>query len=205
MPCLDVFLCYGRSVHLPRLHHVYRPFLACCVSSHAARCGCISLARGQMGNIFFWQGMFVTMRDRRDRSCPRENVTCQVEVTVKINHDGEVNRARYMPQNEFVIATKSPSSDVCVFDISKHPSVPPASSGYVTLRGHGRGLPTRNFGFHVFIYNIFISFLNVFSLIRWVSSSRSECSFSTAGRHGANCSPTVRLNIVVEIHTDLSL
>ena len=53
----------------------------------------------------------------------------QVEVMVKINHDGEVNRARYMPQNEFVIATKSPSADVCVFDISKHPSVPPANSG----------------------------------------------------------------------------
>ncbi|CAN0578508.1 unnamed protein product, partial [Ectocarpus sp. 12 AP-2014] len=53
----------------------------------------------------------------------------KVEVTVKINHDGEVNRARYMPQNEFVIATKSPSADVCVFDISKHPSVPPSSSG----------------------------------------------------------------------------
>lgn len=53
----------------------------------------------------------------------------KVEVTVKINHDGEVNRARYMPQNEFVIATKSPSADVCVFDISKHPSVPRANSG----------------------------------------------------------------------------
>lgn len=53
----------------------------------------------------------------------------QVEVAVKINHDGEVNRARYMPQNEFVIATKSPSADVCVFDISKHPSVPPGNSG----------------------------------------------------------------------------
>eukprot|EP00904_Undaria_pinnatifida_P004743 jgi/Undpi1/1426/HiC_scaffold_11.g04817.m1 len=53
----------------------------------------------------------------------------KVEVMVKINHDGEVNRARYMPQNEFVIATKSPSADVCVFDISKHPSVPPANSG----------------------------------------------------------------------------
>lgn len=56
-------------------------------------------------------------------------VAFQVEVMVKINHDGEVNRARYMPQNEFVIATKSPSADVCVFDISKHPSVPPANSG----------------------------------------------------------------------------
>ncbi|CAN0458398.1 unnamed protein product, partial [Hapterophycus canaliculatus] len=66
----------------------------------------------------------------RSRTHPRPHpLPPQVEVTVKINHDGEVNRARYMPQNEFVIATKSPSADVCVFDISKHPSVPPSNSG----------------------------------------------------------------------------
>ena len=37
---------------------------------------------------------------------------------------GEVNRARYMPQNSFVVATKSPSSTVFVFDYSKHKSIP---------------------------------------------------------------------------------
>lgn len=46
------------------------------------------------------------------------------EIKVKIKHDGEVNRARYMPQNPFVVATKSPTSNVYVFDISKHPSEP---------------------------------------------------------------------------------
>lgn len=35
-----------------------------------------------------------------------------------------MNRARYMPQNPFIIATKTPSSDVLVFDYSKHPSKP---------------------------------------------------------------------------------
>jgi len=48
----------------------------------------------------------------------------KMEINIKINHRGEVNRARYMPQNPFVLATKSPSSDVYVFDISKHPSIP---------------------------------------------------------------------------------
>ncbi len=52
-------------------------------------------------------------------------VDMKVEVSVKIDHDGEVNRARYMPQNPFVVATKSPLYDILVFDISKHPSVPP--------------------------------------------------------------------------------
>mmetsp|Transcript_5612 Transcript_5612/g.9821 ORF Transcript_5612/g.9821 Transcript_5612/m.9821 type:complete len:433 (+) Transcript_5612:64-1362(+) len=49
----------------------------------------------------------------------------KVEVQVRINHEGEVNRARYMPQNPFLVATKSPSAQVYVFDVSKHPSAPP--------------------------------------------------------------------------------
>ena len=48
----------------------------------------------------------------------------KIEIEIKINHEGEVNRARYMPQNPCVIATKTPSSDVLVFDYTKHPSKP---------------------------------------------------------------------------------
>ena len=33
-------------------------------------------------------------------------------------------RARYMPQSPFIIATKTPSAEVLVFDYSKHPSRP---------------------------------------------------------------------------------
>jgi histone-binding protein RBBP4 len=51
-------------------------------------------------------------------------VVGKIDVKIWINHEGEVNRARYMPQNPFVVATKSPSSDVFVFDVSKHPSKP---------------------------------------------------------------------------------
>jgi len=39
-----------------------------------------------------------------------------------------VNRARYMPQNPTIIATKTPTSDVLVFDYTKHPSKPDANS-----------------------------------------------------------------------------
>lgn len=48
----------------------------------------------------------------------------KVEVKVRINHDGDVHRARSMPQNQFMIATKSPSSQVLVFDYSRHDSTP---------------------------------------------------------------------------------
>jgi histone-binding protein RBBP4 len=34
----------------------------------------------------------------------------KVQVIQQINHDGEVNRARYMPQNPFLLATKTVSN-----------------------------------------------------------------------------------------------
>ena len=52
------------------------------------------------------------------------SVSGKIEIEIKINHEGEVNRARYMPQNPCIIATKTPSSDVLVFDYTKHPSNP---------------------------------------------------------------------------------
>lgn len=48
----------------------------------------------------------------------------KIDIKIKIAHEGEVNRARVMPQNKFIVATKSPSSTVFVFDYSKHDSVP---------------------------------------------------------------------------------
>ncbi|EIE27378.1 nucleosome remodeling factor [Coccomyxa subellipsoidea C-169] len=50
--------------------------------------------------------------------------TGRVQVVQQINHEGEVNRARYMPQNPFLIATKTVSAEVFVFDYTKHPSKP---------------------------------------------------------------------------------
>ena len=50
--------------------------------------------------------------------------TGKVTIKQQICHEGEVNRARYMPQNPFIIGTKTVTSDVLVFDYSKHPSRP---------------------------------------------------------------------------------
>lgn len=47
-----------------------------------------------------------------------------IHYKTRIRHDGEVNRARYMPQNSKLIATKAPSENVYVFDLSKHPELP---------------------------------------------------------------------------------
>ena len=48
----------------------------------------------------------------------------KIDVVLKMVHDGEVNRARYMPQDPLIIATKTISSTVFVFDVTKHPSTP---------------------------------------------------------------------------------
>ncbi|EJD54308.1 histone acetyltransferase type B subunit 2 [Auricularia subglabra TFB-10046 SS5] len=53
-------------------------------------------------------------------------LSARVQITQKINHEGEVNRARYMPQNPDIIATKTPTADVLLFDRTKHSSDPDA-------------------------------------------------------------------------------
>ena len=50
--------------------------------------------------------------------------SAHVTETVRVAHEGEVNKARYMPQDPMIIATKAVNGNVNVFDIRKHPSVP---------------------------------------------------------------------------------
>lgn len=70
------------------------------------------------------------------------SVSGKIEIEIKINHEGEVNRARYMPQNPCIIATKTPTSDVLVFDYTKHPSKP----GRITAQIHFQVLFLQRFG-----------------------------------------------------------
>nr|GMD91633.1 WD-40 repeat-containing protein MSI1 [Ipomoea batatas] len=49
----------------------------------------------------------------------------KIEIVQQINHDGVVNRARYMPQNPSIVATKTGSAELFMFDCTKHPSNPP--------------------------------------------------------------------------------
>ena len=65
---------------------------------------------------------------------------CKISVTNRILHTGEVNRARYMPQNPCLIATRSVDSNVYVFDYTKHPSHPTSTEFKpdIVLQGHTR-------------------------------------------------------------------
>lgn len=54
----------------------------------------------------------------------------KIEIKMKVKHEGEVNRARYMPQNHFVVATRGPNPEVYIFNLSKHPSMPSDASAF---------------------------------------------------------------------------
>uniref|UniRef100_A0A7E4WDP6 CAF1C_H4-bd domain-containing protein n=1 Tax=Panagrellus redivivus TaxID=6233 RepID=A0A7E4WDP6_PANRE len=64
-------------------------------------------------------------------------VTAKIDVEIRMNHDGEINRARYVPQYPHIIATKPPSSDVLLFDYTKHPSQPSDAQCHPQLRLQG--------------------------------------------------------------------
>ncbi|EEH05338.1 chromatin assembly factor 1 subunit C [Histoplasma capsulatum G186AR] len=58
-------------------------------------------------------------------------------IVQKIDHKGEVNKARYQPQNPNVIATMCTDGRVMVWDRSKHPSLPTGNvSPELELLGH---------------------------------------------------------------------
>jgi len=56
----------------------------------------------------------------------------------KINHPGEVNKARYMPQNPDIIATMCNDGTALIFDRTKHPLQPRTNKidAQIELKGH---------------------------------------------------------------------
>jgi len=61
----------------------------------------------------------------------------------KIDHPGEVNKARYQPQNANIIATMCIDGRVLVFDRTRHSSLP---SGTVNPEAELRGHTKEGFG-----------------------------------------------------------
>jgi histone-binding protein RBBP4 len=63
-------------------------------------------------------------------------VATKLDICLQLKHKGEVNRARYMPQNKNVIATKSPTHDCYIFDLTKHAEAADVFKPDITLKGH---------------------------------------------------------------------
>ncbi|TIA91763.1 hypothetical protein E3P99_00916 [Wallemia hederae] len=63
----------------------------------------------------------------------------KVEIVQSINHDGEVNRARYSPYNPDLIATRTVMGPIYIFDRTRHELKPKADGScnpQIVLRGH---------------------------------------------------------------------
>ena len=63
----------------------------------------------------------------------------KVDYKMKVRFPGEVNRARAMPQNHFVVAARGPDPNIYIIDRSKHPQRPVeggAFSPQITCAGH---------------------------------------------------------------------
>ena len=60
------------------------------------------------------------------------------KITQKIDHPGEVNKARYQPQNPDIIATLAVDGKVLIFDRTKHSSIQSTgvSDPQIQLVGH---------------------------------------------------------------------
>lgn len=66
----------------------------------------------------------------------REN-SAKFQIAQQIGVLGEINRARYMPQNPNIIAAMTSLSQVCIFDKTKYSSKPTGTfSPTITLEGH---------------------------------------------------------------------
>lgn len=66
---------------------------------------------------------------------------CRLQIQQKMVHEGEVNKARYMPQKPDLIATMCADGKVLIFDKTKHPLTPSNSRTCIpqmTLIGHDK-------------------------------------------------------------------
>jgi histone-binding protein RBBP4 len=61
----------------------------------------------------------------------------KMTIEQRIDHPGEVNKARYQPQNPNIIATMCNDGRVLIFDRTKHSSIPKGTpSPQIELHGH---------------------------------------------------------------------
>eukprot|EP00533_Pseudo-nitzschia_delicatissima_P002044 CAMPEP_0116103456 /NCGR_PEP_ID=MMETSP0327-20121206/13893_1 /TAXON_ID=44447 /ORGANISM="Pseudo-nitzschia delicatissima, Strain B596" /LENGTH=487 /DNA_ID=CAMNT_0003595565 /DNA_START=43 /DNA_END=1506 /DNA_ORIENTATION=+ len=63
----------------------------------------------------------------------------KVDYKMKVRFPGEVNRARAMPQNHFVVAARGPDPNIYIIDRSKHPQRPVEGGDFspqITCAGH---------------------------------------------------------------------
>jgi histone-binding protein RBBP4 len=62
--------------------------------------------------------------DVKDKPDPNSANNNRFEIETRINHTGEINKARINPKKSNIIATKTTSGEVYLFNYHKHPPKP---------------------------------------------------------------------------------
>ncbi|KAI8376048.1 WD40-repeat-containing domain protein [Radiomyces spectabilis] len=79
------------------------------------------------------------IKEENDEAKDSNKENTHITITQKILHDGEVNRARYQPENPNIIATKSRTGEVYIFDRTTYQALPQENEQFnptLRLKGH---------------------------------------------------------------------
>ena len=136
-------------------------------------------------------------------------------VVQKIVHPGEVNKARYQPQNPDIIATWAADHNVYIWDRSKHPSIPKeTSTPQATLKGHqseGFGLEWNPFNEGQILSGSEDKTVRLWDLMKdFTSSTKTINPSRTYTHHSATVNevqfhPTLGKNLFGSVSDDLTM
>ncbi|ORD99041.1 HAT2 [Hepatospora eriocheir] len=74
----------------------------------------------------------------KNESLVSGNISLNVQQTIPV-FDNEINRARFCPQSPSIVACKTESADLLIYDTSKHPYDDPVGKPNGVLKGHQDG------------------------------------------------------------------
>ena len=113
----------------------------------------------------------------------------KIEIETKINHQGEVNKARFMPQEGKynIIATKTTSGEVHIFDYFKHPSKPKDDEVRPELKLYGHSQEGYGLCWSSIKEGYLISGSNDKLICLWDIASKNSQPIKTFNSHTAEC------------------
>lgn len=112
----------------------------------------------------------------------------KIQIVQRINHEGEINRARHMPQNPCLIATKTVTGEVHLFDYTKHSSEPTDNVVNPNLRLTGHSMEGYGLSWN----------RNVKGLLLSASEDQTICLWDIAS---AEKDKTAKAKTIYQLHT----
>lgn len=113
----------------------------------------------------------------------------KIEIETKINHQGEVNKARIMPQpNKYnIIATKTPCGEVHIFDYFKHPPRPTSNEVKTEMKLYGHTKEGFGLNWSTIKEGYLLSGSNDGIVCMWDINSGNSQPIKSFHEHAAEC------------------